>query len=541
MATYNKTGVAKYYVTTDTHCSPWGHRNGVNGKTIHFDLGDNTAASHFGDRDYPETMSVAAKIALLGNHDTSVKGVNPGGESQIYKDNQNKVIFFGLDTGTTNIETFAIPQSQLDAMAREMSLLENNWDVIVLTHVPLFPGKNAEENAQWNCGAAWSSTPEDVNEYAAEAFKLLHAFAGRSTYTASTGVTYSYADKNGYVIGCFAGHIHTHVKCTYEGFPMEAFTTNGYDEWTDDQAYNNVGLYEPDLPYINVNFNAKTVNGMSYTNPEAGYVFPYNTYHDEAHCYYIDKAAGYFKLQLNTLAHPKFYNGTYIGYSGSPLDGTSFNHNGNWDRYWPLGGTVNLTINDRDRLAVTGLWFDMRGRLRYYTTDSNVTVNSEYKEISGYDRNKITFTACSVLWTFQDGLLISVTPTYRSGTLKAKYEWGIAFDEDGMAEGITYKNEGAQDFGAGQNYVNVTNIKIYDGTTLKEITNMPQIGITGSFKDASGSLKDDIKIDLARADYSGANQISSPDNLLIRVVGDDGAVMWLYNGKLTSLTDQQVL
>ena len=63
---------------------------------------------------------------------------------------------------------------------------------------------------------------------------------------------------------------------------------------------------------------------------------------------------------------------------------------------------------------------------------------------------------------------------------------------------------------------------------------MPQIGITGTFN--SGS-----KINLARADYSGANQISSSDKLLVRVVGDDGAVMWLYDGKLTSLTDQQVL
>lgn len=63
---------------------------------------------------------------------------------------------------------------------------------------------------------------------------------------------------------------------------------------------------------------------------------------------------------------------------------------------------------------------------------------------------------------------------------------------------------------------------------------MPQIGITGTFNSSS-------KINLARADYGGSNQISSPDNLLMRVVGDDGAAMWLYDGKLTSLTDQQVL
>ena len=63
---------------------------------------------------------------------------------------------------------------------------------------------------------------------------------------------------------------------------------------------------------------------------------------------------------------------------------------------------------------------------------------------------------------------------------------------------------------------------------------MPQIGIIETFNPNS-------KIDFARADYSGSNQISDPDKLLVRVVGDDGAVLWLYDGKLTTLTDQQVL
>lgn len=93
MATYNKTGVAKYYVTTDTHCSPWGHRNGVNGKTIHFDLGDNTAASHFGDRDYPETMSVAAKIALLGNMTPLLRGLIPAANRRFTRTTRTKSSF----------------------------------------------------------------------------------------------------------------------------------------------------------------------------------------------------------------------------------------------------------------------------------------------------------------------------------------------------------------------------------------------------------------------------------------------------------------
>ena len=72
MSTYNKSGVVRYYVTTDTHHTPWGYRNGVNGKTIHFDLGDNTTGCEFGEPDTPEEMSTATGIALDGNHDTAV-------------------------------------------------------------------------------------------------------------------------------------------------------------------------------------------------------------------------------------------------------------------------------------------------------------------------------------------------------------------------------------------------------------------------------------------------------------------------------------
>lgn len=81
MEAYNKTGSVRYYVTTDTHGYPWGFRHGVNGKTIHFDLGDNTAGCNLGDHDVePETMALATEIALYGNHDTTVN-IYASGES----------------------------------------------------------------------------------------------------------------------------------------------------------------------------------------------------------------------------------------------------------------------------------------------------------------------------------------------------------------------------------------------------------------------------------------------------------------------------
>ena len=564
MPTINKTGVVRYNVSTDTHNSPWGHRNGVNGTTIHFDLGDNTLGSAFREFDDPETMSVAC-MALRGNHDTAVLGwdkdsVDSSGkyrlQMQTYRDTANKIVFYGLDVGLKNVGTLEIPTRQIDDLAEALSELESGWDVVILTHAPLFPSYLASsylqpDSLEWICGECWGrpgseSDQESYSWQAEEVIKVLNAFKTQGTYK-----SYNYASKNGRVLGCFAGHIHNHVKCIYRGIAMEAFPTNGSDEWTKTDSYGNIGLYEPTLAYISINFDASTVNGQSFTK-DSGYnkmdkIGEY--YHAPSDCYYINKVSGYFKLNAGSTVYPKFYDGVYLGYSDSTLDGTSFDNNGRHDRYWPLGTTVTLTIGSSN-VSARVLWFDANGRLRYYSNDTDFNNNtpgkqyfqrSKYTEISNYRSVRVTFKANNVQWLFQNGLLVSVTPTYRSGSLKAKYGWGISFKEDGMAEGITQNGTNPQDFGAGQNYVNVTNIKIYDGTTLKEITNMPQIGITGSFKDASGSLKDDIKIDLARADYSGANQISSPDNLLIRVVGDDGAVMWLYNGKLTSLTDQQVL
>lgn len=561
MSTINKTGVVRYYVTADTHNSPWGHRNGVNGKTVHFDFGDNTLGCNPGEFDDPEVMSVTC-MALRGNHDTSVWGwdkdsVDEDGnyrlQMQTYLDNTYKIAFFGLDVGMTTAGAIEIPLRQIDDLAKALSELDEGWDVVILTHAPLFPKILTTVNG-WDCGHCWTRPGDSANEneYAGQAEKLINLLVAfkkhtsSATFTDSNGITYHFTSSNGRVIGCFAGHIHNQVKVIYRGIAMEAFPTNGSDEWNKSKrdGYANMGLYDPILQYININFDAKTVNGQSFIEEdETNRVEKISEYyHSEDDCFYIDKAAGYFKLNASSTVHPKFYDGVYIGYSSSALDGTSFGKNARNDRYWPLGTTVTLTIGSSN-VSARVLWFDANGRLRYYSNDTDFNNNtpgkqyfqrSKYTEIPNYRSVRVTFKANNVQWTFQDGLLVSAIPTYRSGTLKAKYNWGIVFNASGVPVGINENGGAAEDFGAGQNYVNVTNIKVYDGKTLKEITNMPQIGITGTFNSSS-------KINLARADYGGSNQISSPDNLLIRVVGDDGAVMWLYDGKLTSLTDQQVL
>lgn len=565
MSAINKTGVVRYNVTADTHNSPWGHRNGVNGTTIHFDLGDNTLGCNPGELDDPEIMS-ATCMALRGNHDTSVWGWNQNSvdengnyrlQMQTYLDSTHKIAFFGLDVGMTTAGAIEIPLRQIDDLAEALAELDEGWDVVVLTHAPLFP-KNlnevelTEDSEPWACGECWTRPTDSFDSngilnpvagtYAAEADKVVdllnkfrvHRSGDAYTYTTLNGTKLSFTSSNGRVIGCFAGHIHNQVKCIYRGIAMEAFPTNGSDEWTHDASYANMGLYNPTLGYININFDSKTVNGQPFTAEASVNKMSKvgNYHHSEADCYYIDKASCNFKMMESSNARPKFYDGVYIGYSYNILDGTFFGYNGRNDRYWPFGAMVNMNVGGQT-ITARSIWFDAKGRLRYYTI-STPSDYKTYEEIENYDNVRVTFKANNVQWTFQDGLLVSSVPVYKSGSFIGKNGYGITFGSNGVPKGITLNGGDPKDYGTGENYINVMSIQIYSGTDLKELTATPQIGITGTFSALS-------KIDLARSTSSGANQISSADNVLMRVVGNNNAVIWIYNGKLTALTDQQVL
>ena len=558
MAAIQKTGIVKYNIITDTHGYPWGHRNGVNGETVHFDLGDNTVGYAEGEFDEPEVMSVEC-MALLGNHDTAVYGWNKDSRDEnnnyrlqlkTYRDSVNKIIFFGLDVGTKEVGTLEIPSREIDQLAEELSELGKGWDVIVLTHAPLFPSDLPEIDQDWDCGPCWgrpgdtfdesgklNSTPGSYAAQAEEVRKLLVAFKDHSTYTDSNGVTYNFTSSDGYVLGCFAGHVHNPIKVIYKGIPMEAFATNGADEWTKNHngSWLNMGLYNPILAYISINYDSKTVNGQSFThNKEWNELTTIGDYHhNEASCFYIDKAAGYFHMKPAPTAHPKFYDGVYIGYSGSPLDGTSFGKNGHTDRYWPFETSISLRIGS-STVSARAIWFDTNGRLRYYTNSTNTSSYISYVPINNYKTVTVTFTTNNVNWTFQNGLLVSAIPIFKAGSFTGKNGYGITFDSNGIPKGVTLNGGNLKDYGVGENYINVTRVQIYSGPDYKEITTTPQIGITSTFNATS-------QINLARSTSSGANQCPSTNNLLMRVEGNNGAVIWLYNGKLTALTDAQVL
>lgn len=413
MATLSKTGTVRFDVTTDTHNSPWGFRNGVNGKTIYFDLGDNTRGRYYEDIDFPEVMSVCQdeddnSIALFGNHDTAVNGGIKKG-LQIYRDYDNQIIFFGLDVGTEELSVYEIPQAQIKSMANTLSSLTDGWDIVVLTHVPLFPPTNSA-NSSWNCGAAWTTADYNNFENPEDLVDLLVCFKEKTPFVYG-GTTYNFPSNrpNCRVIGCFAGHIHYHVKCIYRGIPMETFPSNGSEEWTTTGGLNNEGMYDPYESYIGINFDTNTVNGQNFVSPSnANYFYPYPYYHDTAsECPYMTNAIGVHKINANSSAYPKFYSGVYIGYSNSAAAGTSFGKANYGDRYYSFGGSRTLSVGGTS-ITATAIMFDDNGRLRYYKNGGDVSDCQAYTEIPNYKTATVTFTTNNgVVWTFRKGLLIS--------------------------------------------------------------------------------------------------------------------------------------
>lgn len=136
---------------------------------------------------------------------------------------------------------------------------------------------------------------------------------------------------------------------------------------------------------------------------------------------------------------------------------------------------------------------------------------------------------CDV-WKFVGGLLDSIIPPYKSGTLVGKNGWAFYFDSQGKPYGMAQNGGTPVDYGKGENWMNVYEVKLFNSVG-DPLTDVPQIGATGAFATTG--------IDMARERITGANQISSTKDMLMRVLGgnDGKTVYWLYEGRLTSLTD----
>lgn len=502
MAGSNST--ATYTVSTDTHGYPWGPLG------ADFDLGDNTnaTATYFKEATH-ETF--AKHIKLCGNHDVYATGKNYG-KLQTYRDYDNKVIFFGLDTVDTDqsLETIRVPQDQIDEMQSIVNSLTTGWDIVVLSHIPLFP--NPKSVSEWPFHNVAAGNYEKVLD-------ILHGY------------------QKGDVIGCFAGHVHNSLKCYYNGIYMETFNTNGCAEWSPNNC-GNQGWYQPQLNTIEIDFNSKMVNGFAYKN-----IVPREPVADtngpSTNKYGVN-ATGQYSMYKGGSSYPKFYQGRYMGYSYNSAKGAASPNNIS-DAWWFVNGVYFHGIGRYVRYVR----FDARGELRYYSTTGHE--NDDFVEIPNYLSASIVFdtverpsTEAGYTWFFKNGLFQSVkqSPTfsYKSGSLLGKNGYAITFNSNGVPTGLTH-NGSPVTYGAGDNWINVYTMSIYyrglgDLDTCDTTSNVPQIGITGTFPCD--------KINLARPTSTGSNWIQDRINLFMRIVGEGNQVYWLYDGKLTDLTDAKV-
>ncbi len=168
---YTKGGSVTYSVIADTHNSAWGER------VADFDLGDNTMAHtkcHLDAVDYPNVM-----VRAYGNHDTEkldgypqpgtnflldqygnrVKGKSNKEtyDNYFWEDREHQVLIYALNSSLSQ-NHFHIPIDEIRDLANRLQRLKNNWDVIILTHVPLFDGDGYRKDgkAYGICGDAWT-------------------------------------------------------------------------------------------------------------------------------------------------------------------------------------------------------------------------------------------------------------------------------------------------------------------------------------------------------------------------------------------------
>ena len=537
-----------YTVITDTHGYPWGS------KTADFDLGDNTPSPTDEDS-FPEAVhdTTATYFKVYGNHDVHIAYVPLTDDKRKFTfadDNDDyPITFIRLDT-VIGLSKFEVSTSQIKSLIEKLSSLPNNQNVMVFTHVPMFPSDpdfggcyNSGEAGKWQTleeGEPGYELQEDIGSADVVA-KILHDFNDRENGSYDD-VSYNFSSKTGYIIGCFAGHVHNNIQRYYKGFYMETFMTNGANSYTPN-GENNAGFYTPPLQQIEVDLVNKKVNGYSYTIADETVdtiLDVGDTLMGTGQGY---AAAGDRKFYHESGNYPKFRNARYIGYSTSPSGGAVYPNNN--DGCWPLAKRSSTTatayvhgVND----WVKFIRFDADGRLRYYgMNETNMT------EIPNYKTATISFDSESTsghwtTWTFKNGLYNGKKDTpvynYKSGSLVGLNGYAIVFDSQGRPDHMTH-NGSTVSYGNSDNWINVTHVTVYwrgygDLTNKDASGTTPQIGLDNkSFAAAQ-------RIDLVRSTSAGNNWVPGREQLLTRVVGANNVVYWLQDGRLTDLTDAKV-
>lgn len=377
-----KTGSVIYGVIADTHGYPSGRRQRLSTEKYLFDLGDNTMTSNLNYDNEPVEVIGNADMVLFGNHDTLQNGGQKKG-LQIIRDVSNKVIIFGMDSCTADSHHHSLVDSQITELAETLEGLADDWDVIVLTHVPLF-----EEDPNIT-GTCWS---EERPEQSQDLINILKAYKNHSSCTWD-GFAYNYTSKTGNVIGCFCGHVHNGFACAVDGIYMEAFTTNGAATQLPNESEDgdNAGMYTPGTMQISINFSTHRVNGEDYINPNPTFEAKYKSHPNND---IGQQAFGRVFLGGDDGAYPKFLSdGTYLGWSNNASGSPAENRFTRWGI-----GTNTITIGNRT-VNATHIRWGSNGRLRFYTADTRVRDT----EIANHQNVNVEFVSNGFLWKFEDG------------------------------------------------------------------------------------------------------------------------------------------
>ena len=437
-AKYDKETTATYTVITDTHGRPWGSR------TANFDLGDNTRSygkeNAFVYMDPVETTN--ADVILYGNHDVSQNQRNAQ-RLQIWPDDEKKIVFYGFDSCADNRNGFGdyeIPLYQIKDMARDIQKYRHhNWDIAVLTHIPLFKygGRNMVD--------CWK---EDVPKNTDLLKKVLYAFQTH-TGVAVDGEAFGFSRSDGHVIGCFCGHIHNSVIWAepyvylddgndslivdenYGRVYMEAFITNGEKTFTPNETEDSdSGLYQPETQSIHIvcsaNAKNRTVNDHPYDPPTYCYVGGNEIKPEPVYA----NAYGALRMTEASSARPKFHtDGTYLGYSYNDNPGVSeTDGKGNIKSTWEVIGTIYTDARPHN---VTGIRFGSDGLLRYYWE------NGVEKQISNYKNANTSFDSYGFHWEFVNGKYVHPKSSqYQFSSSSGSY---LAFDNNNRYIGWSNK------------------------------------------------------------------------------------------------------
>lgn len=496
--------IKTYTVVTDSHGYPFAMHG------ADFDLGDNTEASTTYPTDIVHSTG-ALHMTLYGNHDVYARKKNNSGYTpyeDIFSINSTtyRVVFYGLDTSFYDPEngmdgqhkaSNLIPIDQIQEMADDLYQKANSnqtWYVIVLTHIPLFPGIG---------DYSWPSEPAEKQPINYNwVISLLKAYRDGGTVLGHTFAP------GGNVIGCFCGHTHSNIQyaSSNDHIYMESLQATGGATATSSQSIKDAGLYNRPSNSITINFTDRKVNGHTFDSPT---IEPANVVYSNLTNSRKNITSGMFKLDSNS--YPKFCtDGKYLGYSSSSESGCDYNYNSHWN--------VNTTIYCGNTvIPTTKILFSPDGKL------SSCYTNGNFEFIPNYSTANFHFVANGKRWEFSNGLYVfDKSKAYKFNNNSLYYP---GFDADGRylgwSNGPNKLLTGARDSTTSSRSFTL----VSTGTTRLYVNHIHVAAVINIIFDTNGILTS-----FERNNGTYYTDVSG----LVEIIG--GSAKWIFNnGLLTSI------